>query len=92
MTMTINVKDHPWINIRVQGSDIQKLWRLRTETEGRTKFDWPAIRGIYEQLIKENPGMSQNDTIDEVQLEFQNRFSKDPPGRTSVQNHIKTWR
>jgi hypothetical protein len=37
------VKEEPWINIRLEGSDVQKMWRGRTETEGRTRFDWPVI-------------------------------------------------
>jgi hypothetical protein len=87
-----NVKDEPWINIRVEGSDVQKLWRSPTDTEGRTRFDWTVIKEIYETLIQNNPDMSQNEIISEAQLEFQNRFSKEPPSRTSLQNKIKTWR
>ena len=87
-----NVKEEPWINIRLEGSDVQKMWRGRTEIDGRTRYDWTAIKGIYKKLIKENPGMSQNEIVNEVQQEFQDRFSKDPPARTSIQNKIKTWR
>jgi len=87
-----NAKDVPWANIRVESADVQKLWRVQTETEGRTRYDWTAIKGIYKKLIEENPGMSQNEIINEVQQEFQDRFSKEPPARTSIQNKIKTWR
>jgi hypothetical protein len=87
-----NVKDEPWVNIRVETSDVQKLWRVRTETEGRSRFDWTAIRELYETVIQYNPDMSKNEIIAEVQQEFLNRFSKNPPSRTSLQNKVKTWR
>jgi hypothetical protein len=87
-----NVNEEPWINIRLEGSDIQKMWRGRTETEGRTRFDWPAIKKLYEAALQNNPDMSKNEIILEVQQDFQNRFPKEPPSRTSLQNKIKTWR
>ena len=70
------LKDEPWINIRVEGSDVQKLWRVRTETEGRTRYDWTDVKGIYEKLIKENPDMSKNEIIAEVQLGIKTAFRK----------------
>ncbi len=85
------LKDEPWINIRVEGADAQKLWRIRTETEGRTRFNWRATREFYKTVIQNNPDMSKNEIIAEVQLEYQNRFSKNPPSRTSLQIKIKTW-
>lgn len=84
-------KDEPWAEIRVERADIQKLWRIQTETEGRTRYDWIAIREIYETLIQNNPDMSQNEIINEVQLGFQNRSTKEPPSRTSLQTKIKSW-
>ena len=87
-----NEKDEPWINVRVTAADVQKLWRGQTETEGRSRYDWIAIKEIYGTLERNNPDMSQNELVLEVQLAFEQRFSKDPPSRTSVQSKIKTWR
>ena len=87
-----NAKDVPWANIRVESADVQKLWRHQTETEGRMRFDWPAIKKLYETALQNNPDMGKNEIIAEVQLEFQNLFHKEPPSRTSLQNNIKTWR
>jgi hypothetical protein len=86
-----NAKDVPWANIRVESADVQKLWRHQTETEGRMRFDWPAIKKLYETALQNNPDLSQNEIINEVQLEFQNRSTKEPPSRTSLQNKIKAW-
>jgi hypothetical protein len=85
-------KDEPWLNIRVEGSDVQKLWRAPSDTEGRTRYDWATVKKIYETVIQDNPDMSKNEIIEEVQQDFQDRFSKEPPSRTSIQNKIKTWR
>lgn len=68
------------------------MWRGQTETNGRTRFDWPVIKEINKKIIQNNPDMGKNEIIAEVQLEFQNLFHKEPPSRTSLQNNIKTWR
>lgn len=86
-----NAKDVPWANIRVESADVQKLWRVQTETEGRTQFNWAAIKKLYEAALISNPDMSKNEIILEVQQDFQNRFLKEPPSRTSLQNKIKIW-
>lgn len=87
-----NPRDEPWVNIRVESSEVQKLWRARTDTEGRTRFDWPVIQEIYRSLLQTNPDISQNEMIEEIQQEYQDRFSKDPPARTTIQNKLRTWR
>ncbi len=87
-----NVKEEPWINIRLEGSDVQKMWRGRTETDARTRFNWPVIKEIHKKIIQNNPDMGKNEIIAEVQLEFQNLLHKEPPSRTSLQTKIKTWR
>jgi len=86
-----NIKDEPWLNIRIVGADVQKLWRSKIETSGRSKYDWPTVKRIYKELLTSNPDISQNEIIEEIQLEFQNQFSKEPPSRTTIQNKIKIW-
>lgn len=82
----------PWKDIRVKSADVKKLWRGIDERLGRTKFDWGKIRGIYEDVLKRNPDYSQNKLIEEVQLEYQTKFSNEHPSRSAIQNMIKTWR
>lgn len=81
----------PWQNVRVLSADMKKLWRDTGEVGLRTKFDWPAIKAIYDEIVDRQPGMSANKIIEELQLEFEARFNKEPPSRSAIQNRIKTW-
>ena len=80
-----------WTDIRVLSSDMKQLWRSLHEVSGRTKFDWPVLRKIHEDLQANNPAMSQNELIDELQGTYRDRFNKEPPGRTTIQSKMKTW-
>lgn len=82
----------PWKDIRVKSADVKKLWRGTDECLSRTKFDWGKIRAIYEDVLKSNPDFSQNQLIEDIQLEYETKFSKEPPSRSAIQNKIKTWR
>ena len=82
----------PWKDIRVQSADVKKLWRGTDELLGRTKFDWDKIQAIYNEVQKNNQDFSQNKLIEDIQLEYQARFSKEPPSRSTIQNKIKIWR
>ena len=82
----------PWTDIRVESAAVKRLWRSLHETSGRSIFDWEKIGLIYKEIKKSNPEFSQNDVIDETQIEFQDRYLQDPPARSSFFNHIKDWK
>jgi hypothetical protein len=83
--------NQPWNAVRLRGADMKRLWRDVSEVRLRTKFDWPAIKEMYQAIEQRQPSMSQNKKIEELQLEFEERFNKTAPSRTSIQNKIKTW-
>lgn len=80
-----------WSDIRVLSADMKRLWRSVNEVEGRSMFDWVAVKKIYNELKPQNPDMSHNELILEIQGTFRDRFNKKPPGRTTIQNKIETW-
>lgn len=82
---------YPWRDISVESAAVKKLWRTEHETSGRSKFDWSAIRAVYEDISSSNPDMSQNELIIELQGAFEERFKKEAPSRTTLQRKIKTW-
>ena len=56
------------------------------------KQDWAeAIEAIYHELKDSNPDFSQNELIEEIAAEFQGRYKQNPPGRTTIQSHMKKW-
>lgn len=81
----------PWNDVRVRSADIKRLWRSVRELEGRSRFDWAAIKRIHDELKSQNPEMTQNELILEIQGTYGDRFIKEPPSRSSIQNKIKTW-
>lgn len=83
--------NQPWNAVRLLSADIKKLWRTDHEVTGRSKYDWTAIRTVYSDLSVSNPDMSQNELIVELQGAFEERFNKEPPSRSTIQNKIKTW-
>lgn len=83
--------NQPWSAVRVLSADMKKHWRDVGEVSLRTKFDWTEIKTMYEAIADRQPTMSTNKKIEELQLEFAERFNKDAPVRTTIQNKIKTW-
>ena len=81
----------PWTGISLISADLKRLWRGTDERLGRSKFDWEGIQSIYEDVLNRNPDFSRNSLIEEMQLEYQDRFSKEPPSRSTIQRKIKTW-
>jgi hypothetical protein len=81
----------PWEGVRVLSADMKRLWRSVNEVEGRSTFDWAAIRPIYELLKTQNPEMSKNELITEAQGAFEDRFNKSAPSITSFKRQIKSW-
>lgn len=80
-----------WTDIRVRSADMKRLWRGPHEVSGRTKYDWAAIRTIYDEQRASNPDFTQNELIDEIQRVFEARFNRESPGRTTIQDHLKRW-
>ena len=81
----------PWERILILSADMKRLWRSVNEVEGRSRFNWAYIQAISNEVKTNNPEMSQNELITEVQGTFRDRFNKEPPSRSSLQNKIKTW-
>ena len=80
-----------WTDIRVLSTDIKRLWRSSHEVNGRSKFDWDKIKGIYHEVASQNPEMSQNEHITETQGAFEDRCNRKPPSRSTLQRKIKSW-
>ena len=84
-------KNIPWESVRVLSADMKRLWRSVNEQEGRSRFNWAAIQEIFNEIKIQNPEMSQNALITEVQGGFEDHFNKDAPSITSFKRKIKTW-
>ena len=84
-------KNIPWESVRVLSADMRRLWRSVNEVDGRSKFNWAAVQEIFEEVKTQNPEMSKNELITEVQGAFDDRFHKPAPGRSTLQRKIKTW-
>jgi hypothetical protein len=82
--------NQPWNAVRVLSADMKKHWRDVGEVSLRTKFDWAEIKTMYDAIVDRQPTMSTNKKIEELQLEFAERFNKDAPGRSTIQTNIKT--
>jgi len=87
----IAARIEPWTDILVRSTDLKKLWRSGHEVTGRSKFDWPAIKKIHDDLKVKNPKFSQNELIEEIQGAFEEQFKRNPPSRSSLQPKMKTW-
>lgn len=81
----------PWHSVRLLSADMKKLWRSVNEVDGRSKHDWDALREIYVALQTQNPEMSKNELILELQGTYEDQLNKNAPGRSTIQNKIKTW-
>jgi hypothetical protein len=86
-----NVKAVPWHDIRIVSADVRKTWRGTTEVSSRSRYDWAVIKSIFLRAQTRNPEFSRNELIAETQQEFQDRFNKEPPSRTSLQRNISKW-
>jgi hypothetical protein len=81
----------PWHDITLRSDAVKKLWRSRHEIYDRSRFDWDAIKHLYQQVRASNPDFSQNELITETQGRYEDEFNKEPPSRTSFQRKIGTW-
>ena len=71
----------PWTAVRLASADMKRMWRSVNEVTGRSRYDWAAIREMYDELRIQNSEMSQNELILEVQGAFEGRFNKEPVNR-----------
>lgn len=83
--------NQPWKAVRVLSADMKRMWRDINEVSLRTRFDWPEIRKLYDEVRDQQPEMSKNNLIEELQLLFAERFNKEAPSRSSLQRKIKAW-
>lgn len=90
-TSTVASKSEPWRTVTVQSADMKRLWRSKIEVTGHAKFDWEKVKIIFREIQKANPEFSSNELINETRGEFEERFNKAAPSRTSIQNHKKNW-
>jgi hypothetical protein len=81
----------PWHSVRLLSADMRKLWRSVDEVDGRSKYDWAALREIYDALQAQNPEMSKNELIIELQGAYEDQRNKNAPGRSTIQRKISTW-
>lgn len=85
------LNNQPWNAVRLLSADMKRSWRSISEVSGRSRFDWAAIKTMYDQFKTQNTEMTQNELIVEVQGSFEENFNKEPPSRTSFMRKIKTW-
>jgi hypothetical protein len=83
--------NQPWIAVRLLSADMKRLWRSVNEVDGRSKYEWTALREIYEALQTQNPEMSKNELIIELQGAYEDQRNKNAPGRSTIQRKISTW-
>ncbi|MCZ8080694.1 MAG: hypothetical protein O9289_18535 [Rhodobacteraceae bacterium] len=82
-------KAQPWIDILVSRADVERLWRRQSEIDGRTKFQKGWFLDRY-QLLKDNqPLISKNELMGELQQQFQDETKREPPSRTTIQRYLK---
>ncbi|MDG2260589.1 MAG: hypothetical protein P8L68_19120 [Paracoccaceae bacterium] len=81
----------PWEGVRILSADMRRLWRSVNEVDARSKFNWAAIQEIFDEVITQNPEMTKNELIIEVQGAFEDRFNKPAPSRSTLQRKIKAW-
>jgi len=84
-------KIQPWTDIKVKSAEVKKLWRSTLEKQSRSKFDWDEIKKLHDRLQSENPSFSRNELILELQGEFEDKFNKPGPSRTTIQRKLKQW-
>ncbi|AXI53344.1 hypothetical protein C1J05_01500 [Sulfitobacter sp. JL08] len=82
--------NQPWSAVRLLSADMKRFWRSINEVSGRSKYDWDAIRAIFDELQRQNSEMSQNELILELQGTYEDRLKKDAPSRSSIQRKINT--
>lgn len=84
-------KDYTWINIQVRRVDVEKLWRRISEKQARTKFDGPLLQTLFAELRSRHDDMSQNELIENLQADYQDKTGKEPPSRSTVQRQMRDW-
>jgi hypothetical protein len=81
----------PWTDIRVESAAVKKLWRSILEKDGRSKYSKAKIEQICNDLRYQNPDISQNELISEIQIEYAAKHDGKEPCRSSIQRYIKSF-
>jgi hypothetical protein len=94
--LAYHVKNRPqkyqlWTNIRVESAAAKKLWRTPLEKDGRSKYDKATVEQISNDLRSENPDISQNELIGEIQVKYADQFGGKEPSRSSIQRYLKNF-
>jgi hypothetical protein len=94
--LAYHVKNRPqkyqlWTNIRVESAAAKKLWRTPLEKDGRSKYDKATVEQISNDLRSENPDISQNELIGEIQVKYAAQFGGKEPSRSSIQRYLKNF-
>ncbi len=94
--LAYHVKNRPqkyqlWTNIRVESAAAKKLWRTLLEKDGRSKYDKATVEQISNDLRSENPDISQNELIGEIQVKYADQFGGKEPSRSSIQRYLKNF-
>ena len=82
-------KVEPWLLIRVDAADVQRLWRTESERQSRSRFEPEVLRSLYAEAKAANPSFSQNELIAEVQLAFTAETGRAEPSRSTIQRALK---
>ena len=82
-------KVEPWLLIRVDAADVQRLWRTESERQSRSRFEPEVLRSLYAEAEAANPSFSQNELIAEVQLAFTAETGRAEPSRSTIQRALK---
>lgn len=79
----------PWVGFVIESAEVKKLWRSAFETSGRTRFDWAKIRAVHDEVSANNPGMTKNALMVEIQGAYRDQFNREPPSRSQLQRKLK---
>ena len=80
-----------WTDILLDRAAVLRRWRAPNEVDARTKFDWPVLREMHDEMRARHAEFSQNELITELQGAYRDRFNKEPPSRSTLQRQIRQW-
>lgn len=81
----------PWCDLVLEAAEVRKMFRGASEVQARTGYNWGVLREIHDDLRRRHPEMTQNELIVEIQGQFEDRFNRKPPGRSTIQRHMQKW-
>lgn len=82
-------KIEPWLDICLKRADLEHHWRRQSEIDGRSRYSKEWFRERYAVKREQQPGLSKNELIAELQLEFHIEKNREPPVRSTIQDYVK---